>query len=131
MINAGAFTHYAWSLHDALAAFDGPVVELHLSNPERGSLAAHVGDQPGGHGHHRRVRRPRLRLAIEAVAELLDATTPTDVGRRPARRPVGARYRPGYAEGVQPPVAMDVAPAWGAAGGLGPRRLRRRCWSPA
>src|SRR5206468_1425710 len=33
IINAGAFTHYAWSLHDALAAFDGPVVELHLSNP--------------------------------------------------------------------------------------------------
>jgi 3-dehydroquinate dehydratase-2 len=33
VINAGAFTHYAWGLHDALAAFDGPVVELHLSNP--------------------------------------------------------------------------------------------------
>jgi 3-dehydroquinate dehydratase-2 len=33
VINAGAFTHYGWGLHDALAAFDGPVVELHLSNP--------------------------------------------------------------------------------------------------
>ena len=33
MINAGAFTHYAWALHDALAAFDGPIVELHISNP--------------------------------------------------------------------------------------------------
>jgi 3-dehydroquinate dehydratase-2 len=33
IVNAGALTHYAWSLHDALAAFDGPVVELHLSNP--------------------------------------------------------------------------------------------------
>lgn len=33
IINPGAFTHYAWSIHDALAAFDGPVVELHLSNP--------------------------------------------------------------------------------------------------
>ena len=33
VVNAGAFTHYAWSLHDALAAFDGHVVELHLSNP--------------------------------------------------------------------------------------------------
>ena len=33
IINPGAFTHYAWSLHDALAAFDGVVIELHLSNP--------------------------------------------------------------------------------------------------
>jgi len=35
IINPGAFTHYAWAIHDALAAFDGPIVELHLSNPQR------------------------------------------------------------------------------------------------
>ncbi|HEX9682347.1 MAG TPA: type II 3-dehydroquinate dehydratase [Acidimicrobiales bacterium] len=34
IINAGAFTHYAWSIHDALAAYDGVVVELHISNPQ-------------------------------------------------------------------------------------------------
>ena len=33
IINAGAFTHYAWALHDALAAYDHPVIELHLSHP--------------------------------------------------------------------------------------------------
>jgi len=33
IINPGAFTHYAWAIHDALAAFDGPVVEVHISNP--------------------------------------------------------------------------------------------------
>ncbi len=33
IINAGAFTHYSWSLHDALRSYPGPVVEVHLSNP--------------------------------------------------------------------------------------------------
>ncbi len=33
VINAAALTHYGWSLHDALAAFEGKVVEVHLSNP--------------------------------------------------------------------------------------------------
>ena len=32
IINPGAFTHYAWAIHDALAAFDGPIIELHISN---------------------------------------------------------------------------------------------------
>ncbi len=33
VINAGALSHTSWALHDAVAAFDGPTVELHLSNP--------------------------------------------------------------------------------------------------
>ena len=33
VINAGAFTHYSWAIHDALACFNGPIVELHVSNP--------------------------------------------------------------------------------------------------
>ena len=32
VVNAGALTHYAWSLADALSAFEGVKVELHLSN---------------------------------------------------------------------------------------------------
>jgi 3-dehydroquinate dehydratase-2 len=35
VINAGAFTHYAWSIHDALRSFAGKVVEVHLSEPLR------------------------------------------------------------------------------------------------
>jgi 3-dehydroquinate dehydratase-2 len=72
IINPGAFTHYAWSLHDALAAFDGPVVELHLSNPDarepwrRTSVVAPVAvgviSGFGGHGYV---------LAVEAVTYLL------------------------------------------------------------
>lgn len=33
IINAGAFTHYSWAIHDALRSFSGPIVEVHLSNP--------------------------------------------------------------------------------------------------
>lgn len=33
VLNAGAFTHFAWSLHDALKSAGIPVVEVHISNP--------------------------------------------------------------------------------------------------
>ena len=72
IVNPGALTHYAWGLHDALAAFDGPVVELHLSNPEarepwrHTSVVAPVATGSivgfGGDGY---------RLAVEAVAARL------------------------------------------------------------
>ncbi len=72
VINPGALTHYAWSLHDALEAFDGPVVELHLSDPEtreewrHRSVVAPVATGRiagfGGDGY---------RLASEQVAEQL------------------------------------------------------------
>jgi 3-dehydroquinate dehydratase-2 len=72
VINPGAFTHYAWSIHDALAAFEGPVVELHLSNPNRRepwrhtSVVAPVANGSivgfGGQGYA---------MAMDAVAGLL------------------------------------------------------------
>ena len=72
IINAGAFTHYAWALHDALAAFDGPVVELHLSNPNAREAWRHTsviapvatGSIVGFRGHG-------YELAVAAVARLL------------------------------------------------------------
>lgn len=72
IVNPGALTHYAWGLHDALAAFDGPVVELHLSNPNAREPWRHTSVVSpvatgsvvgfGGHGYA---------LAVEAVARLL------------------------------------------------------------
>jgi 3-dehydroquinate dehydratase II len=72
VVNAGALSHYSWSLHDALAAFEGVVVEVHLSNPaarepfRHTSVVADVADGSiagfGGLGY---------RLALRAVADLL------------------------------------------------------------
>jgi len=72
IVNAAALTHYSWSLADALAAYDGVVVELHLSNP--------AGREPW---RHRSVVAPVARgtiagfgglgyeLAVEAAARLI------------------------------------------------------------
>ena len=72
VINPGALTHYAWSLHDALAAFDGVIIELHLSNPNAREPWRHTSVVSpvatgtivglGGHGYA---------LAIDAVGRLL------------------------------------------------------------
>lgn len=75
IVNGGALSHYGWSLHDALKAFAGPIVELHISNPEareewrRTSVLSPVATGTiqgfGGFGYH---------LAVEAVAHLLEGT---------------------------------------------------------
>ena len=74
VINPGAFTHYSWAIHDALAAVALPVVEVHLSDPTQReewrhlsvveSLAAARVTGQGGDGY---------RLAVEAAARLCDA----------------------------------------------------------
>lgn len=72
IINPGAFTHYAWSLHDALAAFDGPIVELHLSNPHSRESWRHVSViSPVATGTIAGFGGLGYRLAVEAVARLL------------------------------------------------------------
>lgn len=72
VINPGALTHYGWSLHDALAAFEGPVVEVHLSNPEsRESWRRTSVIAPVARGTIAGFGAIGYVLAIEAVASLL------------------------------------------------------------
>lgn len=42
IINAGAFTHYSWAIHDALRSFKGRIIEVHLSNPGAREEFRHV-----------------------------------------------------------------------------------------
>jgi len=72
IVNAGALTHYSWSLHDALASFGGPVVELHLSNPgSREAWRQHSVLTPVATGVIAGFGAEGYRLAVEAVAALL------------------------------------------------------------
>jgi 3-dehydroquinate dehydratase-2 len=72
VMNPGAFTHSSYALADALAAFDGVKVELHLSNPSareewrrRSVVAPYVTGTIAGFG------RTGYRLAVEAAAAQL------------------------------------------------------------
>lgn len=67
VINPAAFTHYSWSLRDALAQVPHTVVEVHLSNiAARGRdtsvVSAVVTGTIAGFGFH------SYRLALEAIA---------------------------------------------------------------
>ena len=74
IINPGALGHYSWSLRDALDAFPGTRIEVHLSNPagredfrRTSTLANVVNGTIAGFGSQ------SYDLAIEAVARLLSA----------------------------------------------------------
>ena len=71
VLNAGALTHSSWALADALASFDGPKIEVHLSNPaarepfrHRSTLAGVVSGSIAGFG------ATSYDLALDAVVRL-------------------------------------------------------------
>src|SRR3954454_23242016 len=73
VINAGAFTHYAWGIHDALAAFDGIVIEVHLSNPNAREPWRHTSViAPVATGSITGFGGDGYRLAPQAVARILE-----------------------------------------------------------
>ena len=72
IVNAGALTHYGWSLHDALAAYDGVVVEVHLSNPNAREPWRHTSVvAPVARGTIAGFGADSYDLAVEAVRRLL------------------------------------------------------------
>ncbi len=73
IINPGAFTHYAWSLHDALAAFSGPVMEVHISNPNAREPWRHISVvSPVATGTIVGLGMHGYELAVQAIARKLE-----------------------------------------------------------
>jgi 3-dehydroquinate dehydratase-2 len=73
VVNPGAFTHSSYAIADALAAYDGVKVELHLSNPasreewrRRSVVAPYVTGTVAGFG------RAGYRLAVEAAISRIE-----------------------------------------------------------
>jgi len=72
IINPGAFTHYAWSLHDALAAFAGPIIEVHITNPNAREPWRHTSVvSPVATGSIVGLGLLGYELAVEAIARKL------------------------------------------------------------
>ncbi len=72
IINAGAYTHTSVAILDALRAFDGMIVELHISNPKEREPFRHVSyvepaadEVIAGHG------TKGYTMALDAVAKKL------------------------------------------------------------
>lgn len=72
VVNPGALTHYGWSIHDALAAFSGPIVELHLTDPATREPWRHLSVvEPVASARVVGLGGDGYRLAVERVADLL------------------------------------------------------------
>jgi 3-dehydroquinate dehydratase-2 len=77
VINAGAFTHYSYAIADALKAYDGVKVELHISNPAAREEWRHTSViAPSVTGTVCGFGAAGYRLAIDAVASQLEPEEP-------------------------------------------------------
>lgn len=71
VLNAGAWTHYSWAIHDACAQLTAPLVEVHLSDPAQrpeqfrhsSVVSPYAALVIAGHGVD------GYRMALEAVAQ--------------------------------------------------------------
>jgi len=72
VINAGAYTHTSVAIHDALEAFDGPILEVHISNIHaRETFRHHSYISPVASGAIIGCGIQGYALAIDRVAQLL------------------------------------------------------------
>ena len=72
VLNPAAFTHYSYSLRDACAQLQAPLIEVHISNPARREEFRHTSVVAGvATGTIAGFGVGSYRLALEALAELI------------------------------------------------------------
>jgi 3-dehydroquinate dehydratase-2 len=73
IINPAAFTHTSVAIHDALATFEGPIIEVHISNVHRREAFRHHSYvSPLASGVIAGFGTQGYLLALQRVARLLD-----------------------------------------------------------
>lgn len=74
IVNAGALTHYSWALHDALATFHGPIIEVHISQPNAREPWRHTSVvAPVASGSIAGFGLRGYELAVRAIADILSS----------------------------------------------------------
>lgn len=72
IINPAAFTHYSYSIRDAVAMLKGPIIEVHLSNPMSREEFRHTSVVSGVvDGTIAGFGKNSYRLALIAIKELI------------------------------------------------------------
>ena len=74
IINPGALTHYGWSIHDALASYEGIIIEVHLSNPNARETWRHTSVvAPVAHGSIIGFGGYGYQLSIKALDNIIES----------------------------------------------------------
>ena len=73
VLNPGAFTHYSYGLHDALAMRTAPLIEVHISNPAARETFRHTSVVASvANGTIAGFGMLSYQLALQAIAKLVN-----------------------------------------------------------
>lgn len=91
IINAAAYTHTSVAIHDALRAYPGLKIELHISNPHLRETFRHISYvSPVVDGIVAGLGVPGYALSVRLMADLLNRAAPDPASRTAAGPNIGS-----------------------------------------